>query len=90
MQGGATRRRVVSHFSTKIPLRRYFSGSAAVGYSLLFASLILTPYFYFLACPQTLSEVHQLHAPLGDADGPTEPQPHLVACRASGRRVGRA
>ena len=44
MQGGATRRRVVSHFSTKIPLRRYFSGSAAVGYSLLFVSLLLTPY----------------------------------------------
>ena len=45
MQGGATRRRVVSHFSTKIPLRRYFSGPAAVGYSLLFVSLLLTPYF---------------------------------------------
>ena len=44
MQGGATRRRVVSHFSTKIPLRRYFSGPAAVGYSLLFVSLLLTPY----------------------------------------------
>ena len=46
MQGGATRRRVVSHFSTKIPLRRYFSGPAAVGYSLLFVSLLLTPYWY--------------------------------------------
>ena len=44
MQGGTTRRRVVSHFSTKIPLRRYFSGPAAVGYSLLFVSLLLTPY----------------------------------------------
>ena len=46
MQGGATRRRVVSHFSTKIPLRRYFSGPAAVGYSLLFVSLL--PYSLLL------------------------------------------
>ena len=44
MQGGTTRRRVVSHFSTKIPLRRYFSGPAAVGYSLLFVSLLLLTY----------------------------------------------
>ena len=29
---------------TKIPLRRYFSGLAAVGYSLLAFSLLLTPY----------------------------------------------
>ena len=37
------------YFPTKIPLRRYFSGLAAVGYSLLLFSLLLTPYFSGLA-----------------------------------------
>ena len=40
---GTQRRRIVHNTSLKIPLRRYFSGLAAVGYSLLLFSLLLTP-----------------------------------------------
>ena len=86
MQGGATRRRVVSHFSTKIPLRRYFSGSAAVGYSLLFVSLLLTPY-----SPQVF-RLFCLRLPWGAAHSrnplATQHQPHagafqLCPCQAT-------